>query len=633
VPTGLLNIGPHITVLPAIHGSGDFALEARRLMLDRTFDVVAVPLPPSFQQDVERAVELLPTPTVVVQREPRSFASQWSPDSVAEEFEDDAREGACSYVPIDPCQAVVMAIRVALGEHIPRRFIDLETTRFEPHTANMPDAYALKRVPLERFAAAMLPNIARLPEGQPRDRARHMAHRLRELETQFESILLVCSVLEWPWIREAYQESLRAGPPLDDIADEFVEPTATYEVDPATLIFMLGELPFVTGLYERARAELEDDQNLSIDGVKELLVTARDAYRHDLKRRARKITPHLLARCTKYIRNLSLVESRLTPDLYTIVIAAKQIAGDQFALHVVETARDYGHPVGAGLDSIVMGIDQARFPDGETLEMVSRLPGSAIEWRSCELQRRPDKSEIEKWKIRWNPFSQCSYPPEDESIENFRSHVFDRAKTIMGADLVRTEKFTTSIMDGIDIRDTLRHWYDGEIYVKILPPSCGKLDCAVMLFESPADPRDFPWRTTWFAEHDNESTLAFFATDYQKEMVGPGIGQATYGGAMFLFPPVSIPDIWNDPRLDFCETLEERLLAAACLHSQCPQIALLSPLPPGPGWRRLAKRFKKTWVHVPLGQFGESTVQQLRMVHVLNGREVRSFAAHFIRRA
>jgi hypothetical protein len=280
-----------------------------------------------------------------------------------------------------------------------------------------------------------------------------------------------------------------------------------------------------------------------------------------------------------------------------------------------------------------MGIDEARFADGDVLDMVSRLPGPPLEWRSCELQRRPDKTDIEKWRTPWNPYSQCSYPPEDESIENFRAHVFDRAKSIMGADLVRTEKFTTSIMDGIDIRDTLRHWYDGEIYVKIVPPSCGKLDCAVMLFDSPADPRDYPWRTTWFAEHENESTMSFFATDFQQEMVGPGIGQATYGGAMFLFPPVLIRDVWNDPRIDFCETLEERLLAAACLHSNCSQIALLSPLPPGPGWRRLAKRFKKTWVHVPLGQFGESTVQQLRMVHVLNGREIRSFASHFIRRA
>jgi hypothetical protein len=155
----------------------------------------------------------------------------------------------------------------------------------------------------------------------------------------------------------------------------------------------------------------------------------------------------------------------------------------------------------------------------------------------------------------------------------------------------------------------------------------------VTLFDSPADPRDYTWRTTWFAEHQNESTLAFYATDFRAEMVGPGIGMATYGGAMFIFPPVSIPDIWQDPRLDFTETLEERLLAAACLHSDCPHIALLAPGPPGAGWRRLARRFKKKWIHVPLGSFSDSTIQQLRMVHVLNGRHIRSIASHFIRKA
>ena len=169
--------------------------------------------------------------------------------------------------------------------------------------------------------------------------------------------------------------------------------------------------------------------------------------------------------------------------------------------------------------------------------------------------------------------------------------------------------------------------------MKVLPPNRGRLDAAVMIFDSPADPRDYSWRTTWYAEHENESTLAFFASDFRQEMVGPGIGLSTYGGAMFLFPPIAIPEIWSDHRLDFTETMEERVLAAACLHSQNRQIALLSPLPPGAGWRRLAKRFGKTWVHVPLGQFGDSTVQQLRMVHVLNGRQVRSYASHFIRKA
>lgn len=49
----VLRIGSRILALPVIHGSGDFALEVRRIMLQQRFDCVAIPLPPSFQEDVE----------------------------------------------------------------------------------------------------------------------------------------------------------------------------------------------------------------------------------------------------------------------------------------------------------------------------------------------------------------------------------------------------------------------------------------------------------------------------------------------------------------------------------------------------------------------------------------------------
>jgi hypothetical protein len=334
----------------------------------------------------------------------------------------------------------------------------------------------------------------------------------------------------------------------------------------------------------------------------------------------------------RYVRNLTLLERRFTPDLYTLVIAAKQVAGDQFALHVAETARHYPFTRDSGLEKITLGIERGRLPNGDIVNLTNRLPGPPLDWRSCQLRPRPERSEQERWKMQWNPFGQCSYPPEDELIEDFRAHLFDRARSVIGSDLARTEKFTTSIQDGIDIRDTLRHWYAGDIYVKVLPPARGDLDAAVMLFDSPADPRDYPWRTTWYAEHQEESTLAFFATDYRQELIGPGIAAATYGGALFLYPPLTIPDIWRDRRLDFAETLEDRLLAAACLQSRSRQVVLLSSLPPGAGWRRLAKRFGKHFVHLPIGQFSEATLQRLRLVHVLNGREVRSYAARFIRR-
>jgi len=671
----LLRIGPRIAVLPIIHGSGQFALTVRRWMLEESFDCVAIPLPDSFRAEVERAVLELPRPSIVIQR-PNSILEGldfdqdeglddgqpgWSiePWGEQEEPADDSEATTVSYVPIDPCQGVIMAIRAAMGEHIPRAYIDLETDSFRPYATVMPDPFAVRHVSPEKFAAAVLPSITRPPDTQTRSRMVHMAGQLRQLERKYERILLVTSVLYWPWIREAYSQlggaSTRAHiaggldpgleqrhEPVEDAGLELpeheeVQAPTRYAVKSRTLMFLFGELPFITALYERARSELEEDEDIQIDGVKELLIAARDAYRRELGNRARRVTPLLLSKCLQYIRNLSLIHRRMTPDLITIVTAAQQILGDGFALQVAELANHYQYAAidentADSLQEVTLGIDQARLPDGEIVSLVSRLPGPPLTWCTLKLQRRPNDDEKEHWKYQWNPYRQCSYPPEDERIENFRTRVFDRAKAIMGNDLARTEKFTTSVKDGIDIRDTLRHWYEKQIYVKVVPPSRGTLDACVMLFDSPADPRDYPWRTTWFAEHKEESTLALFATNFHEEMVGPGIGLGIYGGAMFLYPPVAIADVWTDPRLDYTETLEERLIAAACLHSRGREIALLSSLPPGGGWRRLARRHKKQLIHVPLGSFSDEQVQQLRMVHVLNGSEVRSYAEEFIRR-
>lgn len=622
-----LQLSSRISVAPVLHGSGDFAVEVRRLQLAHPFDCLAVPLPPSFQTHVERAIDFLPDVTAVIQEERPSFSTgDWTPaNDPAEEDSDDHRR--VSYVPVDPCQPVIAALRVAIQERIPRAFIDLETDHFESHALVLPDPYALKRVSIERFTAAALPGIPRPPEGFLTDRIRVMAARLKELETRFERILLVCALSDWPWIREAYTQSLAT-----EAQDDDVEVARLCSVSVNSLLFMLGELPFLTGLYEQARAELDNDENLSVDGLKQLLLVSRDRYRAEMRSLARRITPKLMGVFLQYVRNLSLIERRITPDLYTLIVAARQVFGDSFAIELAEVARTYPYATSTGLPELSFGIDQVRLPDGEMASAVSRLPGPPVQWRTCELTARPPKIDQQQWKMRWNPHTQCSWPPEDVAIENFRNHVKDAALQIMGAELVQTEKFSTSLKDGLDIRETLRNWHTGDLYVRVYPPQLqGSLDCVLMFFDSPADPRDYPWRITWMAEHDDESTLSLFASSFQEELVGPGIGLAKYGGAMFLFPPRDIPDVWHDFRLDFTDTLEERLLAGACLHSHERHIAVLSDLPPGAGWRRLAKRYGKKLVHVPMSRFSQETIQRLRMVHVLNGHEVRSFASHFIR--
>src|SRR5436190_20878893 len=116
MPLPFLALSPQTTVVPVIHGSGDCALEVRRAMLERRFDCLAVPLPPSFRKHVEQAIGHLPGITVVTQAEPRRFGSgDWSPDTPERDDDEAAEEHpSISYVPIDPCQPVIAALRIAM---------------------------------------------------------------------------------------------------------------------------------------------------------------------------------------------------------------------------------------------------------------------------------------------------------------------------------------------------------------------------------------------------------------------------------------------------------------------------------------------------------------------------------------
>ena len=98
---------------------------------------MAVPLPPSFQEDVEAAVE----------RASRDLGGRAGRRRDGGDCDmPNPSEPGFSYVPIDPCQGVIAALRTARGERIAREFIDLETPRFVPVTGAFPDPYALKRV-------------------------------------------------------------------------------------------------------------------------------------------------------------------------------------------------------------------------------------------------------------------------------------------------------------------------------------------------------------------------------------------------------------------------------------------------------------------------------------------------------
>jgi hypothetical protein len=506
----------------------------------------------------------------------------------------------------------------------------LEVEEFEVYQSTFPDPYALKTVSLEKFSAAILPFLKRPRKGsQQEKRIRWMAFRLHVLEMDYRRILFPCSLLDWVWIREAYNQ--RMEHPEHETTSR---PARLYPIQQNSLYFITGELPFVTYLYEKRRENLLSDKSMSIDGVKELLIETREEWRKKNHLAHQKISPQTFQVFLQYVRNLTLLERRMTPDLYTLVIAAKQICGDGFAVSLVETAKKYPYQeelAGKGEEAASVGVGEGVVPDTDVGVMKNRLAGMESSWRTIPLKPPPPELKKKLWKMLWNPMGCCSWPPEDQKIESFNSHVREQAKAQLGEDLALSEKFTTSIKDGIDIRETLRNWHTGDIYVKEIPPNRGSIEVVAMIFDPKSDPGKYSWQETWFAEHGEESTLCFYATPYIGDVIAPGIAKSVYGGLFLLYPPRFIPNIWKDPRFHFARTLEERLIAGAAFHSLERNVVVVSPGPIWRRWRWIARNYKKHLVHIPLKRFSMQAIERVRNFHVLNGKDVRTFASPFIR--
>ncbi len=604
--TDIFKLSDRVRLLPVVYGSGNFSQAIRKQLLGSQCDCLAVCLPPEFQSTVEAGIEKLPYITLSCLPE---------------------KEDVFSYVPIDPCQPTIMGLRIAMQEGIPRAFVDRSVAEYQVRRFDFPDTFALRKLSMETFCAGFLPAIPKPERDDQADlRAKWIAYRLHSLEVDHSRIVCICSILDWPWIKRAFDEREAYSKP------EALDSTPRlWGLEPNTLFFALSEFPYITYLYEKNREELRSDKDLSVDGVKEIILKARDLFLEKRKGRYHNLNASTLQIYLQYLRNLSLMENRLTPDLYTLGSTARQIGGDVFSLAVIEAAREYPfqsqYPE---METMSLGIEKASIDDEHVVTMKNRLSETAYEWRNLNLKVEPDPEKQDQWRYTWNPYGQCSWPPEDDRIESFHTHVREQSKLLLSSDLARSEKFTSSVKDGIDMRETLRNWHTGDIYVQEIPPSKGKVEIVVFLFEMEPDPKKYSWCQTWFAEHQEESTLCFFATSFGDKLIGPGIAQATYGGCMMIFPPRPIPNIWEDPRLYHSSTLEEKLLEGAFFHSRERHVTVVSPNLPPVAWKQLARFYKKRIIHIPLKRFSHQTIEKIRCFHVLNGKEIRSFASRFI---
>jgi len=595
--------------VPFRHGRLAFAHHIRALCLQHKFDCIAIDIPECLNGAFSDGVDDLPFISAITVRE--------------------ATDDRLYLAPIDPCDAAIESVRQSKQLRIPFFCVghnELDKTYFLPQ---LPDEHAIGALGFDAYMALCLKVIhaQQAPKKPLVDISQYTAFRLHQLELDHKNILALVHLSRYTETIAAFANEKTHNLSVPDAPSYTIE---RFFVNPDHLYFALGELPFVTGKAEASRSDPFCKSIDVVETIKTLFTESRDEF-NDADAQVVNLSPTRIQAGLTFLRNLTLLENRFIPSLPDIVCAAKGIGGNSFALRILSIAKYYPFlPVELGVSLMSMGIDEVMLPDAnEPQEYINIFRDEQLIWRTLSI--KPDPSILAKrnYRYQWNNNGICSHTPEDLRIESFNMHVRKKAAAILCEDKIKSEKFSSSVRDGIDLRETMRNWFSQDIYVKEIPVSQGVSDMVVIIFDAEHDDA-YTHRATWYAEHDQESTLTFFATDPFDDLIGPGISRCRYGGLSLLFPPRNVPDIFEMTEHSGLSACADILAYGALLFSQEKNIPYVSAKKPGVQITAFAAKFKKHFVWIPLSAFSMETIRRLRKFHVLNGKDVRSWASRFI---
>jgi hypothetical protein len=396
---------------------------------------------------------------------------------------------------------------------------------------------------------------------------------------------------------------------------------------PESLGEICAEYPQLQWRYEAYRPQFADDK--LIDRRHAQLAVLREAekdYEANTGERVAHWQRRLLAR---YSRNLALAGSDLSPGLFDLAVAARGVADDNYAWDVWEAASRYP-PQQTACDLMTVRISGDEvWMDTRRIRLRRRLPSTKRRLRPIGLKARKKEKIPGEWASQLNGTSICSYPPEDLIIEDYGRFLKKKGKSILSEERVRVEPFTTSILDGIDMRETIRKWYEGRIWVHQFQKIHGEVGSIVVIFDDDRDDR-YPYTTTWLGENQNESDMAFYSTPPFDHLVGPGIGRAEYGGFLMSLPARRMYDVWQDADYEFAESKSERLLLAALDYSIHHYVVYVAAKPPRSIFKSIASRVGRTVIYIPIGQLSPVSLKKIRVVHVLDGYDKRETAKDYL---
>jgi hypothetical protein len=596
----------NVRLVPILHNRMEFAIEVRRQFEEFRPDHVAVEYPDTLGDKILQGVKRLPLLSVVY-------------------YED--KDGAFTYLLLEPTDGQVEAVRMALSEGLPIHFIDRDTSGYPLDYSPMPDPYAVKTIGHFLYSQAYL-NVSQTHTSFPEDtlREKTMAYHLQRLSRKGERILFVGGLSHLPGLQDLLNK-----PQTQVIGRRKREGVGLAHLHKESSQEILSETPYLAADYERARSSDGLDKMDRLKVISQLITVAE---KNHWKKNKEELSRTQIRILHKFARNYALLTGYLVPNFYQLIVAARGAADDNFAYEVWEKGSEYpwqteepGLPI-LHLRGEDIFLDQKRIRFHRRLKTMRRrlVP---IPVKKKKRERYPGE-----WRKEFKGFSICSYTPEDVVIEGYGHYLKKKAFEIKSEENSRIEPFMCSMMEGLDIRETIRDWERGTIYVKTERPLKGKVGSVVVIFDADlakeGSEENFPWCVTWLGEHAQESDMAFYSTPAGVIMDGPGISRCQYGGFMLTYPPMRVYDIWKDPFFDFARNKPERLLMAALDYCLEKHVVYMSATPPS-GWcHSMAARLGKKIMYLPIGSFSPVTLKKIRQFHVLDGHPVRKYAHKYI---
>lgn len=634
--------------VPVVHYSLEFACAVRNLFQRIRPDAVAVELPHSVQKIIQDGVSRLPELSVVL-------------------YENEAAETI--YIPIEPTDPVVEAVRGGMESGVPIHFVDLDLDTYPSYRDTVPDTFAAHRVGIKAyydiFTREALPALQK--DSADLRREAGMAYHLQQLAARYDKILFVCGMAHLEGVKDAFFR-----PQAEPLEKRKRTGLGLFNLHPDDVAEIMTEYPFLAAVFEYARGEPPPEPDLSkftvrkkmgiltlLSGGKEtcseeeaLDASTRWAVHHvegDLLNRQtvsyrlfqqaarhyRQDTGESVQRWQKrnffrYARNWALLENRLLPDFYQLLVTARACVDDNFCYAFWRLGSFYPwQQPESSIPTIRISGDML-WLGTRKIHIRRRLPRVRRGPVYIPKKRRMKERKPGEWLEGFaDPFI-CSYPPEDIVVEDYGTYLRTKGAHILSSEDAVSVPFETTILDGIDMRETVRHLHENRIYVREFKRVKGGVGSVVVVFDDNETERRYPYLMTWLGEHDQESDMAFYATDPSDHIVGPGICRCTYGGFLMTYPPLRLSDVWSDPEYDWVRTKAERLLLAGLEYSLEKHVVYVAEKPPRSFIKQIAGRWGKQIVYIPIGQLSPVKLRELRTLHILAGKDKRDIAGDYI---